>query len=141
MRTRPDVESVNAFGSPTVVHFTTALVVAALMCSPWSSLRPLSVALAIWGISGFIYSLVVFRRAGHQKSYKPDLEDWIYYVISPSVLYAILSFASLIECLAPRVGLYTLAAALLGLLLVGIRNAWDSVTHLAIAANQSNTPE
>jgi hypothetical protein len=50
MRVRTTAESINAFGTPNVVHFGGALVVSAIMCAPWPALipPPLRLRCAVW---------------------------------------------------------------------------------------------
>jgi hypothetical protein len=55
--------ALGAFGTPTVVHLTGALLVSAFMSAPLSSLVPLSVALGICGLGGLAYGAIVIRRA------------------------------------------------------------------------------
>src|ERR1700704_3304769 len=50
--------ALSAFGTPTVVHFTGALLVSAIMSAPWPSLLPLSIALAICGLGGLAYGAI-----------------------------------------------------------------------------------
>jgi hypothetical protein len=63
MRRRTDAGSLSAFGTPTVVHLTAALLISAIMSAPWPSLVPTSVALALCGLGGLVYGAAVFRRA------------------------------------------------------------------------------
>src|SRR5258708_3353634 len=70
-RHRADVASVNAFGTPNVVHFSVALIISAVMNAPWPSLFAVSVALAVCGVLGLGYSATVFHRARRQTAYKP----------------------------------------------------------------------
>ena len=69
-----------AFGSPNVVHFCTALLVAALVCAPWGSLWLAGIPLSLVGFGGWIYSIAVLRRARRQRGYPPVLEDWIWHL-------------------------------------------------------------
>src|SRR3954453_21034718 len=46
MRQRATADTLSAFGTPTVVHFSGALVVSAVMSAPWRSLGAASVVLA-----------------------------------------------------------------------------------------------
>lgn len=39
-RQRPTAESLNAFGTPTVVHLVGSLLISAIMSAPWHSLFP-----------------------------------------------------------------------------------------------------
>ena len=52
-----DKRAVQAFGSPTVVHFCMALLVSALGSCPWDGLLPLAVAIGCCGIGGVVYAL------------------------------------------------------------------------------------
>src|ERR1041384_153378 len=61
--------ALSAFGTPTVVHLTGALGISAIMSAPWPAQQPLAAALALWGIVGIVYSIVVFRRARRQTDY------------------------------------------------------------------------
>ena len=136
-RRRTDAESINAFGTPNVVHFSSALSVSAIMSAPWSSMSAPSAALVMCGVGGVFYAALVFRRARRQTSYKPVLEDWVWYAILPCVVYAVLTAALLILWKKTTTRpLFVIAGAALALLLIGVRNAWDSVTHLVIVAGQ-----
>ena len=66
---RPSAESLDAFGTPTVVHLSAALVVASIMSAPWVSLWPACIALAVCGLAGLSYSAIVIGRARRQTSY------------------------------------------------------------------------
>ena len=74
-------ESLNAFGTPTVVHFAAALLISAVMSAPWPSLHAASVALLLCGLVGLGYALIITRRASRQADYAPTTEDWVW---SPS---------------------------------------------------------
>jgi hypothetical protein len=129
-RKHTDAQTINAFGTPTVVHFGGALTISAIMTAPWPSLVALRVALALGGLGGLAYAAVVFRRAGRQTGYKPVAEDWIWYVIIPTGVYALLAAAAFLLLTFTQAALFAVGGAALGLLLIGVRNAWDTVTHL-----------
>src|SRR5262245_28990540 len=59
-------ETLAAFGSPNVVHFSMALLVSAIASAPWGGLGPAGVAFGLAGIGGFIYSIAVLRRSLRQ---------------------------------------------------------------------------
>ncbi len=120
-----------AFTTPTVVHFSCALFTSAVMSVPFPTLAPVAVILGLAGAGGLVYVIVIARRQAALQHYRPDAEDWTWYVVLPFVAYAAL-FASAIAMRAPDSGaLYATAAAVALLILIGIHNAWDVVTFLA----------
>ena len=131
-------ETIDAFGTPVVVHFGGALTISAIMIAPWPSEFALFVALVLCGAAGIAYSMIVFRRARHQTGYKPEVDDWIWFVILPSVIYVVLGVASLILWSRPVPSLFVIGGATLSILLIGIRNAWDTVTHIVSVARQND---
>lgn len=132
-RERATAAAVSAFGTPTVVHLTAALLVSAIMSAPWSSLVPLSVVLGMCGLSGLSYGAIVIRRARRQTVYDPVWQDWVWYAILPSGGYTALVVAAALLRANTLLALYLTGAAALGLLLVGIHNAWDTVTHIVMS--------
>ena len=123
-------DTLNAFGTPTVVHLTGALIVSALMSVPWRSLGAASVAVVLAGLAGVGYSIIVIRRARRQSTYAADREDWIWYILLPTVVYGVLTGAGLALGSRPSGALLTIGGCALGLLLLGVRNAWDTVTFV-----------
>lgn len=137
-RTTGNMNEVRAFGTPTVVHFCVALLIAAIASCPWQSLTQPAVALAACGVAGVVYILNALRHARRGTNYKPDLEDWIWYSWLPLLAYLFLFAASLLLIGHPQAGLFSIAAVSLLLLFLGIRNAWDTVTFIAIQHHGAN---
>jgi hypothetical protein len=137
LRRRPPAETVEAFGTPTVVHLTGAVLVSALMSAPWHSLVAASVTLATCGAAGFVYAVIAFRRAHRQTFYQPVWQDWFWFAILPCVVYATLTIAAIFVRANSHVALLVVAAATFGLLIIGIHNSWDTVTHVVA----TNSPE
>jgi hypothetical protein len=129
---RPNAEAFEAFANPTVVHFTSALIISAIVESPWPTERLLAVALAIAGGLGVLYEAVDIGRIRRQDDYKPVFQDWVWYVLVPASAFLSLMVAAAILRTYPRAAHFAVAAATLTLLLTGIHNSWDSVTHLVI---------
>ena len=131
-RDQASEESIHAFATPTVVHFATALVIAAIMNVPWRSPVHVSIAIALCALGAFGYAVGVIHRARRQNTYQPTREDWVWYTILPCVI----DFAMLVAALFLSAGgewpLFVIAASALGLLLIGVHNAWDSVTYMVI---------
>ena len=130
-RDRATAGGVNAFATPTVVHLTGALVVAALMSAPWARPAPRSGAVAAVGLAGLTYAAVIVGRTLRQSAYKPVWEDWLWYTVLPVMCYAALAITALLRADAPA-QLFGVGTAALGLLLIGIHNAWDTVTHIVL---------
>ncbi len=132
------MEAINAFGTPTVVHFSIALIISAVMNVPWLSLGSPAVALAFCGVGGLFYCAIIVRRAGRQTNYRLIPEDWIWYVSIPILIYLTLAAASVFLWSNSPSAIYAIAGVALALLLIGIRNAWDTVTHIATLASEDN---
>jgi hypothetical protein len=140
IRRRTDAGSLSAFGTPTVVHLAGALLISAVMSAPWSSLVPAAVTLALCGLGGLAYGAVVLRRARRQSGYKPVWEDWLWFTILPGCVYAVLALAAVLLGVATSPALFVIGAAALALLLIGIHNAWDTVTHLVVGGPSGDEP-
>ena len=132
-------EAQGAFASPTVVHFCTALFVAAILSAPWQALWNAGLLLGLCGLGGVTYFVIVVRRvrrARHQTDYQPVLEDWLWYTIFPLVSYTALLVAAIVLPGNPAPALFVIGAGTLLLLFTGIHNAWDTVTYVAIYLSQ-----
>jgi hypothetical protein len=128
--------SVGAFGTPTVVHFCVALLIAAILSAPWQALWNVDLLLGLCGLGGVIYVVIVLRRARRQTDYQPVLEDWLWHTVFPLISYTALVVAALLLPGNPAPALFGIAAATLLLLFIGIHNAWDTVTYIAIEYSQ-----
>ncbi|MGH7523767.1 MAG: hypothetical protein ACREK8_05640 [Gemmatimonadales bacterium] len=133
-------EPIAAFGTPTVVHFCVALLVAAIACAPWATATSPAIAIGCCGAGGVAYATLVGWRAQSQRAYRPVLEDWIWHVILPVVAYAALLVAAVLLRGEPGAPPFIIAAAALLLVFIGIHNAWDSAMYIA-GGEQSTTAE
>jgi uncharacterized membrane protein len=139
-RARTSRETLNAFGTPTVVHFAGALLISAVMSAPWPSLHAASVALLFCGLAGLGYALIITRRTRRQADYAPAHEDWLWYVLLPFGVYGTLAVAAILLPGHAQSALFVIAGVGLSLLLIGIRNAWDTVTYV-VTGEQAESPE
>jgi hypothetical protein len=126
-------ETMAAFASPNVVHFCAALLVSTILSVPWHSLAPPGLGIAVVGACGFVYSVVVLRRALHQSDYRPVLEDWVWHAALPMLAYAALVYAGLRLSRVSSDALYIVGGSALLLVFIGIHNAWDTVTYVTLA--------
>jgi len=125
-------DTVDAFGTPTVVHFCLCLLVSALMSAPWSSLSALAWLLAGTGVVGVVYTLIVILRARRQTAYQPVAEDWIWHTILPLIGYGTLIGAAVGLARAAVAALFLVGGVALLLIFIGIHNAWDAVAFVAV---------
>ena len=132
MRGRTDAGALGAFATPTVVHLTGTLMIAAVMSAPWPSMIPARALLALWGVSGIVYGAVTLRQARRQSDYRPVWEDWLWFAVLPWAAYLALVLGALLLGHSATTALFVIAASALGLLLIGIHNAWDTVTHVVV---------
>ena len=126
------MRTIRAFATPTVVDFCVALLISAVMSAPWRSINDPAVCLGLCGALGFTYSLNVVGHARKQTSYTPDNEDWTWYAVVPVIAYALLLGAAILMVFRPASSLLLIAATSLLFLFLGIRNAWDTVTYVAL---------
>ncbi len=125
-----------AFGTPTVVHFCAALLVAAILSAPWHALWHAGLMLGLCGLGGGIYVVIVVRRARRQTDYQPVLEDWLWHAVFPLVSYTALLVAAMVLPGNPALALFGIGAVTVLLLFIGIHNAWDTVTYVAVKNSQ-----
>ncbi len=57
--------------------------------------------------------------------------DWIWFVGLPAVCYTLILASGVLIAMSRAIGLYAIAATMLLLVVVGIRNAWDVVLWVA----------
>ncbi|MEA2690207.1 MAG: hypothetical protein QOJ39_3140 [Candidatus Eremiobacteraeota bacterium] len=133
-RSRNTSDGVSTFTTPTVVHFSVALFISAVLSAPWSSLIYAGVVLALTGFFGIAYiGLVIHRmRTRLGPLYRPQIDDWISYGIVPLIAYGTIFVAAVRLAAAPAGTLFALAGGTMLLIFLGIHNAWDVVTFIAI---------
>jgi len=124
--------AVSAYNTPTVVQFAAVLLLAGILSAPWQTLSNLSLLLGLVGLGMVFYSIIVMRRMRQVPNYQSTLEDWLWYLILPLLAHVLLIVAAFVLPGNRALALYVVGAAMILLLLVGIRNAWDMVTFLAV---------
>ena len=132
------MREVNAFGTPTVVHFCAVLLGSATLSAPWHRLSSAALTLGVFAAAGVVYTLVVVRRTRQTTGYKPVLEDWIWHVVLPLVAYTVTTGSAIALPSHPEPALFAIAGMALLLLYVGIHNAWDTVTYIAVETRKES---
>jgi hypothetical protein len=135
MQSSPDRSSENGihvFSTPTVVHFGSALLVSALLLAPWPNLHVPFATIGAAGLAGAIYMAQLMVRTRRLQEYRADLEDWIWYNVLPLVAYGLLAAGGFSVFGTLHTAMYFVAADVLLLIFIAMRNAWDIVTFLAV---------
>ena len=135
-RRRTTSPEIAAFGTPTILHFCAALLLSALLSAPWASAFGLQFTLVGCGIAGVLYTVIVIRRARRPHQYRPALEDWVWHATLPLLAYLTLVVAAALFSRQTAPALFLIAAVTLGLVFIGIHNAWDTITYVATDAAQ-----
>src|ERR1051325_4966883 len=135
-RRKATTREIQAFGTPTIVHFSAVLLLAAMISAPWHSLSRLALVVGLYGGAGFFYTLIVFLRARRLKTYRLVFEDWLWHVGLPLLSYALTITAAYVLKGYTHRSLFIVGFAALMLLFIGIHNAWDAVTYITIELGQ-----
>lgn len=118
------------------------LLLCALLSAPWESLALVGVLLGVSGLVGVAYAAIILRRiiqrSQLQGSYTPVLEDWLWFGAFPLTAYIALAVAAVLFATDPTPAMFVIGGAMVLLLLIGIHNAWDTVTFLAVSRNASS---
>jgi len=136
--TEKDRAALKAFISPTVVHFTTVLMIAVVALVPTHEWHTLASLLALIGVAGAIYSASVWIELFVHRRFNVDIVDRLFYAGFPLVGHLLLLLAAVFLWRQSDAGLDLLAAGQITLLLAGIRNAWDMMLWIVIRAPTAN---
>jgi len=118
---------------PTLIHFIYVLVVATIIMVPTLTRSPLGILLVFAGLVSFGNALrmVPYMRK-QQREQEADRNDWVWYLIVPSISYLLFVGTGIGLLLGDNRALNGLAFAIILLLVNGIRNAWDMVVWITI---------
>jgi hypothetical protein len=131
-----------AFGTPTVVHFSAVLLIAALLRAPWGTAEGPAAVCGLVGAAGVLYALITARRMHVQTAYTPDFEDWLCHAELPLLAYAILIASACAMLLSEAAWApFGIGGATLLLLFCGIHNAWDAVAFQVITRTPRDTSD
>ena len=120
----------DVFVTPSIIHFGVVLFLSAVACVPWNGLTLVGVLWGCIGVVGMGYTIFVAWRLRSQQLYEMGIEDWLFHGLLPLGAYALLLVASWLAGSSARPSLFALGGSALLLLLIGIHNAWDNVTHM-----------
>lgn len=139
LRQKRTTALIDAFATPSIVHFCAVLLLSSILSAPWRALSSAAIAVGVTGGAGVAYTTLVMHRVTHQTGYKLVFEDWLFHTGLPFLAYAAVLAASLTLVSSTVDAEFGLASASLLLLFIGIHNAWDSVTFMATDKGESGT--
>jgi hypothetical protein len=116
-----------AFMNPVVVHFTAVLVTASLALAPLQTPLLFVFVVGAGAVAGVVYSTVATLRVVRLTK---DRTDRLCYGMIPGLGYVVIVAAMGMIWAHVEAGPEVLAGALLVLLVVNIRNAWDLTVDL-----------
>lgn len=124
------VTGVRSFISPNTVYFTTALVVSTVFLVPALPAIVNGLFLCVGAAASLGY--LGYTKA-HQRWRQSNLPlmDWIWYVGLPIAAYVVLLLSGIGVLMQASLSMYGVAGALILLLVIGIRNAWDLVIWIS----------
>ncbi len=140
-RMRTSSGTISAFATPTIVHLASVLVTSAIISAPWPRLLAMSIALALCGLTGISYCAGVILHANRQTEYTTLWQDWLWHMVLPGSAYIALTLAAAFLRASTAGALFGVGAAALGLLLIAIHNAWDTVTFIVLGGQDAATPQ
>ncbi len=126
------LQAASLYTSPILFHFAVVLVISALTAVPRLPSPATGLIIGGCALVGMIYALRTASRLHNRaSSSEAHWSDFWCYGVAPAAVYVGLGAAAAGIWISPRAAAYGVAPALLAVLLISIRNAWDMVTWLA----------
>ena len=120
------------FVTPTLIHFGSVLLGSALMVAPHQMPITLAGLLLLVGVIGLGLSIIVaWRLVFHHERGTINADHWLWHAILPVAGYLLIVGAAIWLFSNPAGAIMGVAGAMIVLMLVGIRNAWDLALWLA----------
>jgi hypothetical protein len=123
-RGRKDAPRIRIYLTPTVIYFSSVLLLSALLTVPNQTRLSAVTCICLEGIAGLGYSGSLAIRRGAGSAYYVERRDLFPYVVFPFAAYALMVAGGLLLFRRLQLGLDLVAAGMLLLLGVAIRNSW-----------------
>ena len=123
------VLGIRGFITPATVHLGSALIGSAILMVPTLTALFVALLLGVGGLAGVVYGVIVYFRV---TKLNIDMIDRFWYGIFPVLMYALLGVSAYLVFQDVDHGLELIAAALVALLVIGMRNAWDMATFMIL---------
>jgi len=129
-RGRKDAPSIRIYLTPVVVYFGSVLLMSAVLIVPNHTRLSAVICICLGGILGLGYSgSLAIRRGSGSPSYE-QRSDLFPYAVFPFAAYALMVAGGLVLLRRAQIGLDVVAAGVLVLLWVAIRNSWAIATTI-----------
>jgi hypothetical protein len=126
------------FTSPVLFHYTCVLFASLAALVPVNTETSLAAIIGITALAGLAYTIFILVRV--MRSSAADIADRFGYGASPLAAYAAALAASVFIFRGSTIGPPLLAGALVLLLLINIRNAWDLTLTFARRRTNDRPP-
>ena len=133
-----EYERIRVYLTPTVVYFVSVLLLAVVLTFPTHS--RLSATLCCGGVSGVgvVYSPSVLR---HARRFRERIDRWHYALLPAAAFGLLVAGTAILHTSDAGTGLTVVAAAMLALLAIGIRNSWAIAVTIVMPRSQSGDKE
>jgi len=136
-----DLEAMRAFITPTVVHFGAALFVCLVSIIPAHSARSLGGVLGFGALVGVAYCGWVFVFILRRYAVALVWEDRLFYALIPLAGYVVLLASAAAELAErPEDANVLTGAAIIVLIVSGLRNAWDMTVWMTTRGANNAPP-
>jgi hypothetical protein len=121
-RGREDTPCIRICLTPAVIYFSSVLLLSALLTVPNQTRLSAVLCICLEGIAGLGYSGFLAIRRG---AFYESRSDLFPYAVFPLAAYALMIAGGLLLLARPQIGLDLVAAGMLVLLGIGVRNSWS----------------
>ena len=133
-----DAAKIHIYLTPTLIYFASVFCLAALLSFPSHTRFTASVCTCLGGFAGLVYS--GSHSIGRDKKSYADWRELIQYGGFPFAAYGLLVLGGVLSLHAPQRGLTLVAAGMLSLLAVAIRNSWAiAIDVVSISPGRENS--
>jgi hypothetical protein len=125
-----DAPKIRIYLTPVVIYFCSVLFLSALLTIPNQTRLTAVICICLEGIAGLGYSGSLAIKRGAGSAFYESRSDFFPYVIFPFFAYAFMVAGGLVLLARPPIGLDLVAAGMLVLLGIAVRNSWAIATTI-----------
>ena len=127
---RKDTANIRIYLTPTVIYFSSVLLMSALLTVPNQTRLSAIICICLQGITGLGYSGFLAIRHGAGRAAYEQRSDLFPYAVIPLGAYVLMVAGGLMLLPWPQIALDLVAASMLTLLGIAIRNSWAIATTI-----------